>query len=761
MWLRDSLLSGKATEAKLILKGDLRDFPFLDKRLGQFLVTVKARDTVLDYGKGWPRIDGISGDLRFEGSGMVVEAQRGRILGAKLSNTRAVIPDFDAAVPVLYVKGQAEGPTSEFLKFIDQSPVAEQIDHFTEDMRASGNGRLDIDLTIPLEEAKLGESKIAGTYRMNNNEVTVDSALPPLRQVNGSIRFSGSDLNVPEINATLFGGPLKIQGGLQKDGRVLITAIGSVDIAPLRKQSEHPVLASLSGTTPYRGEIRINKRNADLMVESTLVGLASTLPEPFGKTAGEALPFRFEKILLPAAGAASGGSSRDQVSASLGSVMSMQMIRRRSSEGFVAEKGAIAIGRPLQLPEKGVSLSMSTKTLDLDAWQKVFDSPAGDAQGQAPSSLVLDAVSLQAGDILVRGMHWNDVDLQAATSQRQWKVRLNSRQAAGDINWDGAGNGRLAMRLSRLAIEHFSSQPGSVPNEPTSKLPALDVVADDFSVRQLRFGRLELQASNDGGVWNLSRIQASNPHGSFNGKGSWQRAGGTNRTQLNFKVDSADVGSLLGRMGYPGTVRAGTAQLEGKLTWSGPPTDIDYATMNGDLSMEAGKGQFLKLDPGAAGKLLGLISLQNLPRRISLDFKDVFSDGFVFDNIAGKVGVQKGVMRTERLQIDGPNARVIMRGEVDLKRETQKLNVNVLPEVGETAALGLAIVNPAVGAATWLANKVFQNPLSSMFGYNYLITGTWDDPKVEKLSANVPAETPQRPPGATNSPGATNEPAQR
>lgn len=93
--------------------------------------------------------------------------------------------------------------------------------------------------------------------------------------------------------------------------------------------------------------------------------------------------------------------------------------------------------------------------------------------------------------------------------------------------------------------------------------------------------------------------------------------------------------------GLSGTVRAGTAQLEGKLTWSGPPTDIDYATMN-DFSMEAGKGQFLKLDPGAAGKLLGLISLQNLPRRISLDFKDVFSDGFVFDNIAGKVGVQKG-----------------------------------------------------------------------------------------------------------------------
>lgn len=97
-------------------------------------------------------------------------------------------------------------------------------------MRAVGNGRLDIDLTIPLEEAKLDESKIAGTYRMTNNEVTVDSALPSLRQVNGSIRFSGSDVSVPEITASLIGGPLKIQGVCRKIYWVLITAKGSVDI---------------------------------------------------------------------------------------------------------------------------------------------------------------------------------------------------------------------------------------------------------------------------------------------------------------------------------------------------------------------------------------------------------------------------------------------------------------------------------------------------------------------------------------------------
>ena len=284
-------------------------------------------------------------------------------------------------------------------------------------------------------------------------------------------------------------------------------------------------------------------------------------------------------------------------------------------------------------------------------------------------------------------------------------------------------------------MERSATEAATKPADPTRKLPALDIVADDFSVRQLRFGRLELRASNDGGVWNLRRISTSNPHGTFTGQGTWQRSGGPGRTQLDFRMDSSDVGELLGRLGYPGTVRAGAARLDGKLAWNGGPTDIDFASLNGDLGLEASKGQFLKLDPGAAGKLLGLISLQNLPRRITLDFKDVFSAGFAFDSIAGKMAVQKGVMRTDQLEIAGPAARVVMRGEVDLKRETQRLNVNVLPEVGDTAALGVAIVNPAAGAATWLASKLLKNPLGNVFGYAYRITGTWDDPKVEKLSS--------------------------
>lgn len=757
-WLRDSLLAGRASEAKLTLKGNLEDFPFLDKSKGIFLVTVKAEDVDLDYGVGWPKLSHIYGNLRFEGKGMVVDAQRGQILGARVSATRAEIPDLDANDPVIIVKGQAEGATSEFLKFIDQSPVAERIDRFTEDMRAVGSGHLDLFLKIPLDEKKLGDARIEGSYRFQSNEVLVDAALPPLRQVNGSVQFSGSDLRVPEINANLFGGPLKIKGGLQKDGRVVITANGSVNVEQLRKQTDAAWLARVSGTTPYRGEIHINKRNADLVIDSSLVGLASSLPAPFAKLAAESLPLHFEKRLLTTTPVRKGAKTgkdetavRDQLLASIGSSTSLQLIRRKQEDGFAVERGAIGIGRTQSLPETGVALGVALPSLDLDAWRSLVRTPSKTGGSAASPGLIPNLVSLKTPDLQLFGRHLRDVDLSAQGASEQWRVRLNSRQAAGEFQWSGAGRGKLTARLKQLTLEAPKSNDTTPETDDAIReLPALDVVADDFQMGSRRFGRLELQAINEGRLWKLAKVQMGNSYGLFTGSGQWTLGGGKNQTELDFKVTSSDVGALLDRLGFPGAVRSATAKLEGSIGWNGSPAGFDYASLTGDMTLEAAKGQFVKIDPGA-GKLLSLISLQNLPRRITLDFRDIFSEGFAFDNIAAKLAVRHGVMTTDRLQIDGTSARILMRGEVDLKRETERLVVNVQPELGSTAALGIALVNPVAGVATFLAHKVLQNPLNQMFGFNYLVTGSWEDPKVEKLSSAQSSAAMPRLPNIPNS----------
>ena len=738
-WVRDALKKGGASEARLLLKGDLAHFPFLDRKQGQFLVTVKAQDVTLDYGTGWPVITGIDADLRFQGAGMLVEAQRGSILAARLSKTRAEIPDFDAPVATLKVKGHVEGETAAFLKYIRQSPVATQIDHFTDSMTASGMGRLDIGLLIPLQEARLGESKIEGTYVFLANEVNVDPAIPPLQQVNGSLQFSEKDLHIPEINALLFGGQLKVKGGVQ-DGKVLITANGSLAMDELRRRAQVPFLDSLSGTAAYRAEVRVKKRDVELILDSDLIGVASSLATPLGKSVGEAMPLHFESSVLPATPPRGGQPiAREQLRATLGNVLSMKVIRSRQGAEQALERGAIMIGRPLtQLPDRGIEVGITARTVDLDYWQNVLRGTgkgSGAASSAAPAFPL--AVDLKADELVLLGRYYTDVAASVSGTAPLWRGKLQSREASGGFQWDGAGAGKLRAHFTawrRPEKESKNDQPAEVLKE----LPALDIVVDDFVVGVRRFGRLEVRAHNEGGIWRLDRIDIGNPFGTLSGSGQWQFANG-NRTQLDFTLESSDAGKLLDRLGYLGAVRGASTTLKGKIGWNGSPAALDYATLSGDMALEVGKGQFVKLDPGAAGKLLGLISLQGLPRRFTLDFGDVFSEGFAFDSIRGKMTVKDGLMRTDRLQIDGPSARVVMRGEADLKNETQHLNVMVQPEVGGSAALGIGVVNPLAGVATLLALKMLQNPLNKVFSFEYLVTGKWDDPKVEKLSGSAPS----------------------
>jgi len=263
-------------------------------------------------------------------------------------------------------------------------------------------------------------------------------------------------------------------------------------------------------------------------------------------------------------------------------------------------------------------------------------------------------------------------------------------------------------------------------------------------------GQLKVNAENAAGVWS-AQFHIRNDDGSADGTGRWQlaQAAAPASTGIDFTLKVANIEGMLGRLGYPEAVRRGSADLVGTLAWTGAPTAIDYPSLSGKLKLEASQGQFKRLDPGV-GRLLGILSLQSLPRRVSLDFRDIFSEGFAFDSIDGKVGVNRGIMDTSDFVISGPAAKVLMNGTIDLVHESQDLKVRVQPTLGETVATGALLVNPVVGATAWLMNKVFGNPLDKVFAFDYSVTGSWVNPKVERVAVQGPGIP--RLPGDVNSP---------
>jgi uncharacterized protein YhdP len=160
-------------------------------------------------------------------------------------------------------------------------------------------------------------------------------------------------------------------------------------------------------------------------------------------------------------------------------------------------------------------------------------------------------------------------------------------------------------------------------------------------------------------------------------------------------------------------------------------------SLDGQVSVALESGQFLRVDAGPA-RLLGVLSLQALPRRLLLDFRDVFQEGFAFDNIGGDLKLANGVAHINSLRMRGVQATVLMEGRADLDRETQDLRVFVVPEINAgTASLAYAAINPAIGLGTFLAQWLLRRPLIAANTREFRVTGAWNEPKIERVERKV------------------------
>ncbi|MDO4724687.1 MAG: AsmA-like C-terminal region-containing protein, partial [Comamonadaceae bacterium] len=358
--------------------------------------------------------------------------------------------------------------------------------------------------------------------------------------------------------------------------------------------------------------------------------------------------------------------------------------------------------------------------------------------------------------------------------RRHWVARLKARQARGTLEYhpdylDGTGllRGKVAyLELPATLAEPSEGEPDApqTAQQPSSAmpswadvthLPTVDLEIERLLFAQRDWGRVALQAVNQvqagaPSEWRINYLTVHTPQARLTAKGSWRDAkrqgqpsallSGRKRMDMRFTLEMFDAGGLLARLGMPDVLQGGQGQLDGRLSWSGSPLKLDLPSLGGALHLQVRRGQFLQASAGAA-RLLGVLSLQALPRRLSLDFRDVFSSGFAFDLIQGDVRLEGGQARTNNLQMKGVNAGVLLEGVADLVAETQDIQVVVVPELDAmTASLVATAINPAVGAGTLLAQFFLSKPLAESAARQFHIHGTWSEPQVERLARPAAAQ---------------------
>ena len=713
-WVRQSIVAGGSNDVRLRLKGDLVRFPF-DAGDGVFQVDAQVRDGVVDYATGWPRIEGVQGRLLFEGKRMEVVPTHARIYGATLHPVRVTIPDLTHHDEILLIDGEANGPLQDFIRFANFSPVGERLRGMTEGLDGSGPMRLALKMQVPLRRSH--ETTLTGQLSFLGNTL-FPPGWPRIEGARGTLAFTGDSVSGQKLGASFLGGPLSVNVVTQA-GRVQIQAQGRATAAGLAPWLGDTWGSRVSGQTGWLGQIDLEEKGERVRIESDLVGLASTLPSPLAKAATQPLP-----LSLVSRPDGEGLQRELRLGRLVGAVW-------RSVAGGALERGEIRFGGTPSLPDApGLRLAGSGRAIDLSGWAALLPSGGASAAPIAALDLGFDTLDLL-------GRRYRDVRVLGRARNGLLRVQVSGQDVSGTLTWRPAGEqpARLSAQFRQLAVPErvdVAGPPGNRFTVPASGFPLLDVSIEDFRMEGRPFGRLEAVARGTAGGLAIERLALVHPDSVFQMSGLW-RDSGQGETRAELALDVKDAGKLLARLGYPDTLRHGSGKIQGHATWEGSPADFALATLAGQLQFEARSGQFLQVDPGA-GKLLGVLSLQALPRRLSFDFRDIFSKGFAFDDIGATLRIARGVLYSDDLKMRGPSAKVNMSGLADLNQETVQLRVKVIPKLSEGVAVAGALLGgPVAGVGVLAAQKLLRDPIEEASSQEYLVSGAWQAPDVKKL----------------------------
>jgi uncharacterized protein (TIGR02099 family) len=793
-YVRDAVTQGEITQMSVRIHGDLKEMPFANPKTGELRFAGKVRGLQMAYvptrlqapGQApWPALVGLNGELVFDRLSLKLSNFNAKLGNIPLSNGQASMADMTHAAQLEVSAESRNALANDVLTLVQKSPLDTLLGGSLHDSTATGNVSGRIKISLPIEH--LEKTKLQGQVVLNGNDLRIVSELPKLEKAQGTVSFNESGFSVNAGMARMLGGSLRVDGGSQapsagsNDAPISLRVQGTATAQGLQQAVELAPLNQfalrMSGSTAYNAVIGFRQGHPELSITSRLQGLGLNLPAPLVKAPADELALRMESRIL------SGGGNqplREQIQLSLGRLLAATYIRDWRDDAPRVVQGSLGIGldriQAPPLPDSGVVANMALAVFSLDEWQTAWAStgavPSQASHNSAVSKAAYDVIaatflptrmSLQAQELVIQGRTLHNVVVGGSREGLLWRANLDARELSGYLEYRqsaGPNLGRVYARLGRLSLPPTADtvveellESGQV------EIPALDIVVEDLELRGKKLGRLEIDATNvyananlnAGGLrnlavheWRLNKLNLTVPEATFTATGRWVTAKdptSPRQTEMNFRLDVGDAGSLLNRLGTPDTMRAGNGRLEGEVAWQGSPLSLHYPTLSGRFNVRLSRGQFLKADPGVA-KLLGVLSLQSLPRRLLLDFRDVFAEGFSYDVIRGDVAIDRGMANTQNLEMKGVNALVKMEGSSDIAKETQNLRVLILPDLdaGTASLIAGFTVNPLWGLSTFLAQWLFHNPLSKAAAQSFQVDGSWSNPKVTKLDiATSPA----------------------
>ncbi|SCX10684.1 TIGR02099 family protein [Nitrosomonas eutropha] len=733
--INKAIISGQLHDTRFHVKGTLNSQSADKKNRLSIRAETDIGNATIKTPGDWPEISGMAGYVSLQDSVLDISLSSANISGIKLQKFTLQSGDLHAEQPKIRIKGLAEGESGEIAALLRKADINQHIGELLNQAEFSGKGRLQADVSLSVTQKEFSIARMQGRYQFMDNQINFDRYIPDFYQVNGSLVFTEASMTLEGVRAKVLGGPVEISSVSAPEGGMHITASGRADFDRFQSDriTTEPVNLShlwtqfMRGSTDWRFGMDIEHNKASIVIESSLKGVGLTLPAPLSKTAAEVVPLRLEKYFT--------WPHDDHTRLRYGNIITAEFQRvHEAVHHYHPVRGIIRFGGRGVLPQNQITrIEGAVARLEWDQWRELFRRHAEvdvsiDHTARGLDNILTGPVQfdVRIGQLEFLSSYFNNAHLVIDKRDDVWQMQVSSREVAGKIDWHATSPQKVAARLSRLIMPKDAPEPALLQHslDIPGNWPNVDIEADELIVDGVLLGQMKLSAVQKQNGWQVENLDIRHPDSTLQASGLWENHRPPYRVSSHIQLQSGNIGKFLKRHGYPGRIARGEGAMTGDLEWAGKPFSINFPTLSGKLQFDAQHGQFTELKPGI-GRLLGVFDLKSLPRRLTLDFYDVFGKGFGFDKLGGHVAIQNGIASTDGLYIMGSSAELVLSGEWDLVNETQALNLKVFPSFG--------LVTPIAGIAAMIASGTLQDPFSRVLLNEYAITGSWNDPVVIRL----------------------------
>jgi uncharacterized protein (TIGR02099 family) len=342
-------------------------------------------------------------------------------------------------------------------------------------------------------------------------------------------------------------------------------------------------------------------------------------------------------------------------------------------------------------------------------------------------------VTAQEPDPLQVKLNYGDLTLKIAPYDDYWDVGVSTPGIEGQLQVPASmkASDTLTAQFAKLNLSSIPSVSGFSKTDVRT-LPSIVFSANDVSYNNKQIGRVNFKTSPSAAGLTIKSLDVVSPHLELNAKGDWSKS----TTHLQGKATSSNVSRLLTQLGFDAhNFVSSNGRADFNLSWKAAPYALSFAAMSGRASLDLGKGRIVELSQTSGakmdlGRMLSIFSLQTIPRRLSLDFSDVFQKGYSFDLFKGDFKFENGSAYTSNTRFDGPVARVDIYGRIGIVEQDYDFTLSVTPHVTSSIPVAATLITgqPVIGIAAWAVDKVISTGVSKATTYYYAVNGPWANP---------------------------------